>query len=166
MYNSVKAKWLNTTNGEKFVKYIEKHKKEKLRKNMRADVRTRCGLGNPPVECTQNANGSVNLMVKRAKDTCILTLKDTMKLIQQEVNNQRDKIKLAQIGKGEWRVKHEILSGNGDFVKTSQTYYCMNDKQRKDFLCKFQNYRLSSPRLLPPPTITTPSSCIERQRYK
>ena len=43
-------------------------------------------------------------------------------------------------------------------MKTSQTYYCMSEKQRKDFLCKFQNYRLPSPRLLAPPTITTPSS--------
>ena len=48
---------------------------------MGADVRTRCGLGNTPVEYTQNANESVNSMVKRAKDTGILTLEDTIKLI-------------------------------------------------------------------------------------
>ena len=71
--------WLNITNGEKFVKYIEKHKKEKLRKNMGADVFTRYGRGNPPVEYTQNANESVNSVVKQAKDAGILTLKDTIK---------------------------------------------------------------------------------------
>ena len=111
VYSTRKDKWLNITNGKKLLKYIEEHKKDKLRKNMGADVHTRSGLGNTPVEYTRNANESVNSIVKRAKEKNILTLKDAIKLIQQEVNNQLDKIKLAQIGKGEWRVKQEFLSG-------------------------------------------------------
>ena len=159
MYNRLEAKWPSTINGDKCVKYIEEHKREKLWKNMTWGLMCVLagGLGNPPVEYTQNANESVNSMVKRAKDTGILTLKDIITFIKQEANNQRDKIKLAQIGKGEWRVKEEFVSGN---ESTSQTYYCMSEKQGKDFL-----YKLSTP-----VSETTHSAnnhyTIERQRYK
>ena len=67
---------------------------------MLASVRTRCGLGNPPSSYNQNGNESINSMIKKTKKSGKLSLKETIKLIQQEVNWQEEKVKLALVGKG------------------------------------------------------------------
>lgn len=68
---------------------------------MLSSVRIKCGLGNPPEPYTQNANESINSMIKRSKESGKLTLKQTVKLMQDEVKTQEEKVKLALIKKGE-----------------------------------------------------------------
>lgn len=123
MYSTLKSKWLDMPIGVRFAQYMDKNKKEKLRRKMCADVRTRCGLGNPPIDYTQN---SVNSLIKRSKSKGLLTLKETIRLIQDEVNHQCEKVKLALIGKGEWRVQKKIPN-MPDLEKSSKSFYCMSD---------------------------------------
>ena len=75
---------------------------------MIAETRTRCGLGNPPDECNQNANEWMNSVLKRLKSFKKLTVKETIELIQNEVKNQQDHMKLAFIGGGQWRFVNNL----------------------------------------------------------
>ena len=99
-YKRLTKVWQTREKGEEFIKYIDVNKKEKMKTTMLASVRTRCGLGNPPENYNQNGNESINSMIKKAKKPGKLSLKETIKLIQEEVNWQEEKVKLALVGKG------------------------------------------------------------------
>ena len=65
-YTELKRVWLERE-GKEFIDYIECYKKETFKRN-RADIRTACGLGDPPVDYDQNGNAAINSVVKRAKE--------------------------------------------------------------------------------------------------
>eukprot|EP00112_Aurelia_sp_Birch-Aquarium-sp1_P024863 Seg8024.1 transcript_id=Seg8024.1/GoldUCD/mRNA.D3Y31 product="hypothetical protein" protein_id=Seg8024.1/GoldUCD/D3Y31 len=52
----IERKWIERgAIGAKFHKYVAEHKTELMKSSMIAGVREKCGLGNPPLEYTQNA---------------------------------------------------------------------------------------------------------------
>ena len=86
---------------------------------MIAKTRTRCGLGNLPDEYNQNTNECMNSVLKRLKSFRKLTVKETIELIQTEVENQLEHLKLALIGKGQWRICQQFKS---DLEITKEQY--------------------------------------------
>ena len=48
-YCELRKKWMER-------EYMDARKKNKIKENMRADIRTSCGLGDPPIEYDQNVN--------------------------------------------------------------------------------------------------------------
>ena len=86
------------------------NKRNIMKKCMIAETRTLCGLGNPPDEYNQNANECMNSVLKRLKSFKKLTVKETIELIQNEVENQQEHMKLALIGKGQWRICQQFKS--------------------------------------------------------
>ena len=96
--------------GVLFLSYVNANKRNIMKKCMIAETRTRCGLGNPPDECNQNANEWMNSVLKRLKSFKKLTVKETIELIQNEVENQQEHMKLALIGKGQWRICQQFKS--------------------------------------------------------
>ena len=55
IYSELRKKWMERE-GAKFAEYMDAHKKNKIKEDMRADIRTSCCLGDPPIEYDQNAN--------------------------------------------------------------------------------------------------------------
>ena len=60
-----------------------------------ASVRKRCELGDPPKQYDQNANESMNSVVKEAKEKRTISVKEIIKLIHQEVKSQEEKLKMS-----------------------------------------------------------------------
>ena len=62
---SATQKWITIhENGKDFVNYFLKEKADAIRETARADIRSVCGLGYPPKAYTQNANESMNRLIK------------------------------------------------------------------------------------------------------
>ena len=60
---------------------------------MVASVQKRCGFGDPPKQYDQNANEAMNSVVKKDKGKGIISVKETIKLLHQEVKRSRRKTK-------------------------------------------------------------------------
>ena len=75
---------------------MRKCKKGKKKKNMISSVRIHYGLGDPLSEHSQNANESVNRMIKRPKQKNTLTVKGTVQLVQREVKVQEEMLKIGK----------------------------------------------------------------------
>ena len=88
--------------GYQFLKYLTETKKDLMKSSMIASVRKRCGLGDPPKQYDQNANEAMNSVVKKAKGKGIISVKEAIKLLHQEVKGQEEKLKMSFIGRGEW----------------------------------------------------------------
>ena len=94
---------------------------------MVASVRKRCGFGDPPKQYDQNANEAMNSVVKKAKGKGIISVKETIKLLHQEVKSQEEKLKMSLIGRGEWQLKNEVKSV---LQITEQKYASMNSEMK------------------------------------
>ncbi|XP_057292435.1 uncharacterized protein LOC130621141 [Hydractinia symbiolongicarpus] len=127
MYEKISEKWKVKPNGPKFIEYFENFKKNSMKEKMLSSVRIKCGLGNPPEPYTQNANESINSMIKRSKESGKLTLKQTVKLMQDEVKKQEEKVKLALIGKGDWK----LAKGYQQFFIIESKFYNMISTQKE-----------------------------------
>ena len=99
-YTEFKRVWLERE-GKESIDYIERHKKETFKRN-RADIRTPCGLGDPPVDYDQNGNEATNSVIKRAKEhPGKMSIKALIRLFQKEILNQEEKVKSTLVGRGE-----------------------------------------------------------------
>ncbi|XP_057300659.1 uncharacterized protein LOC130635160 [Hydractinia symbiolongicarpus] len=136
MYEKISEKWKVKPNGPKFIEYFENFKKNSMKEKMLSSVRIKCGLGNPPEPYTQNANESINSMIKRSKESGKLTLKQTVKLMQDEVKKQEEKVKLALIGKGDWK----LAKGYQQFFIIESKFYNMIPTQKKAEIDKFNTF--------------------------
>lgn len=116
--------WLQRNGGKAFTAYMLKNKKEKMKKKMIGLVRQKSGLGFQDFD--QNGNESINSMLKKVKGKGILSIKETIKLIQSEVILQEDRLKMALIDRGEWK-----LAPEAEKLKVSgPDYYRMSSKER------------------------------------
>ena len=76
-----------------------------MKKCMAAETTTCCRLA---AKYNQNANEFTNSVLKRLKSFKKLTVEKNIGLIQNEVENQQEHMKLALIGKGQWRICQSI----------------------------------------------------------
>ena len=130
-WKTLEEKWKQRGNsGIAFLKYMQVYKKEKMRNCMIAGVRSKCGLGTPPEEYTQNANESINSVVKRAKGFGEISVKATIQIIQNEVSSQEEKLRQSLIGKGEWRIDEKFRE---KFEITEEKFYKMTNAQRQRY---------------------------------
>ena len=113
--------------GYQFLKYLTETKKDLMKSSMIASVRKRCGLGDPPKQYDQNANEAMNSVVKKAKGKGIISVKETIKLLHQEVKSQEEKLKMSLIGRGEWQLTNEV---KGVLQITEQKYASMNSEMK------------------------------------
>ena len=113
--------------GYQFLKYLTETKKDLMKSSMIASVRKRCGLGDPPKQYDQNANEARISVVKKAKGKGIISVKETIKLLHQEVKSQEEKLNMSWIGRGEWRLANEV---KGVLQITEQKYSSMNSKMK------------------------------------
>ena len=107
-YQKLKKIWETKANGEKFVSYIEKSKTQHFRDNMLAEFREKWGLGSPPKDYNQNANETINSLIKRAKGLGKLSLEETIQLLQKEFRGQEENVKSALLGKGNISLPNNI----------------------------------------------------------
>ena len=116
--------------GCEFLKYMIDNKKEKMKCCMIGNVREECGLGSPPEEYNQNANEAINSVLKKSKGKGKLSVKETVAMIQQEVKCQEEKIKMALLGRGEWKVSEEFKR----FEITEEAYYKLDEMKRNRYV--------------------------------
>ena len=121
--------------GALFLSYMNVNKRNIMKKCMIAETRTRCGFVNPPDEYNQNANECMNSVLKRLKSFKKLTVKETIELIQNEVENQQEHMKLALIGKGQWRICQQFKS---NLEISGEEYSKLASEKRKRYL-SFRN---------------------------
>ena len=69
----------------------------------------------------------MNSVVKKAKGKGIISVKETIKLLHQEVKSQEEKLKMSLIGRGEWQLTNEV---KGVLQITEQKYSSMNSKMK------------------------------------
>ena len=128
-WNRLEKIWLNKEKGsDKFVSYLEKHKKRKWLESMVHFVLKANGLGEPAEEYNQNANECINSVLKRSKGNCKISLKETVQLIHNEVKLQKENLKLAIVAKGLWRIRAAYKS---KLQVSEEYYYQLNSEQRK-----------------------------------
>jgi hypothetical protein len=99
--------------GSKFLQYFKKEKAEAIRENCSAEVRALCGLGFPPEVYTQNANESMNRLIKSVQNRQPYGPREKRLLpyiehIEREVQRQMDEQFLAVIGRGELSLTTEF----------------------------------------------------------
>ena len=110
-----------------FRKHLTETKKDLMKSSMIASVRKRCGLGDPPKQYDQNGNEAMNSVVKKAKGKGIISVKEAIKLLHQEVKIPEEKLKMSLIGRGEWQLTNEV---KGVLQITEQKYSSMNSKMK------------------------------------
>ena len=91
LYERLRKIWVDRPNGEAFAVYMDNFKKAEIKKSMMCSTRKNCGLGDPPKDYTQNGNESVNSLLKRSKGPGKLTMKETIKLIQEKYKIKKKK---------------------------------------------------------------------------
>ena len=77
----------------------------------------------------------MNSVLKRLKSFKKLTVKETIELIQNEVENQQEHMKLALIGKGQWRICQQFKS---NLEISGEEYSKLTSEKRKRYL-SFRN---------------------------
>ena len=77
----------------------------------------------------------MNSVLKRLKSFKKLTVKETIELIQNEVENQQEHMKLALIGKGQWRICQQFKS---NLEISEEEYSKLTSEKRKRYL-SFRN---------------------------
>ena len=110
-----------------FLDYLTETKKDLIKSSMIASVRKRCGVGDPPKQYDQNANEAMISVVKKAKGKGIKSVKETIKLLHQEVKNQEEKLKMSLIGRREWQLTNEV---KGILQINQQKYASMNSEMK------------------------------------
>ena len=127
-WNNLEEKWKKKgVEGYQFLKYLTKTKKDLMKLLMIVSVRKRCELGDPPNQYDQNANEAMNSVIKKAKGKGIISVKETIKLLYQEVKSQEEKLKMSLIGRGGWKLTKEV---KGVLQITEQKYASMNSKMK------------------------------------
>lgn len=107
-----KTEWIKRhEKGEQFLNYFMEYKYHLIKHCMSAELQSMCGLGFPPKLYNQNGNECINNVVKSDKKAASSTTKldpfDFVKIAEKTVKRQENEVKLALIGKGEYRLKEE-----------------------------------------------------------
>ena len=135
---NVTKKWAELyAKGNDFAEYFLKDKAGVLRESCRADIRSMCGLGFPPSVYTQNANESMNRLIKNVKTSKYgnqsTSLLNYIDVIEKEVVRQHNEQFLAMLGRGEYRLIDEfkfLEVKENDFYRMTK---CQKDELRKKF---------------------------------
>ena len=143
---SAMCKWTTLhEDGETFVDYFLKSKAKIIRETARSDIRSMCGLGDPPTLYTQNANECINRVIKAEQDpksskqTALLPY---IERIRTEVTRQHEEQFLAVLGLGQYRLSDEF-----SFMRVEEkNFFRMNDSQKKALKKKFFTAPVSEPR--------------------
>ena len=69
----------------------------------------------------------MNSVIKKARGKRIISVKETIKILHQEVKSQEEKLNMSLIGRGEWQLKNEV---KGVLQITKQKYSSMNSEMR------------------------------------
>ena len=105
---SLKDIWIKRhPKGEAFYRYFEVHKKELIKACMTSEVRSIAGLGYPPKPYRQNANESMNNVLKAANDRKKHSLHQVIQNIHAVVRQQEQEVCMALCGKGEYEITPE-----------------------------------------------------------
>ena len=117
--------------GDLLLSYMNVSKRNIMKKCMIAETRTRRGLGNTSGQYNQNANECMSSVLKRLKLFKKITVKETIELIQNEVENKQEHIKLALTGKGQWGICQQFKS---DLEISEEEYSKLTSDKKKKHL--------------------------------
>ena len=141
---SATQKWITIhENGKDFVNYFLKEKADPIRETARADIRSVCGLGYPPKAYTQNANESMNRLIK-AHETSNYSKQEAALLpyierIRREIVRQQEDQFLSVLGRGPYQLTDEF-----SFLEVEeQKFYSMTDAQKKSLKKKFFSVKMN-----------------------
>lgn len=131
---SLKDVWVKRhPKGEAFYGYFEVHKKELIKACMTSGIRSIAGLGYHPKPYTQNANESMNNVLKAANDRKKHSLHQVIQNIHAVVRQQEQEVCMALCGKGEYEITPEYQQ----LKVEERRFYLMQPPQRKKLLEKF-----------------------------
>eukprot|EP00794_Sanderia_malayensis_P020728 gene20728-biopygen17111 len=151
---SLKEIWLKRhPKGEMFYNYFNVHKKGLIKSCMTAEIRAIAGLGYPPKAYTQNANESMNNVLKAANDRKKQTLSQVVQNIHTVVRQQEQEVSLALAGKGQYEIAPEYEQ----FKVDERRFYLMNPAQRKKLLEKFNKAQVVAINAMAHPAAPQPS---------
>lgn len=111
--SSLQTEWKSRhSNGSSFLNYFLEYKAELIKNCINADLRSLVGLGYPPQPYNQNANECMNSIIKgdlrkNEQGKLKMSEKDFVISLEKIVKRQETEVKLALIGKGEYRLKTE-----------------------------------------------------------
>lgn len=124
--------------------FLENHA-DVIKESMRADIRSMCGLGFPPVAYSQNAIECINRYVKENSSGSENVTKSLVKAvvnINNVVKRQFDEQFLAVIGKGTYR-----LAKGFEFLGIKEdAFYQMSAKQKEGLKQRFFDVSVSAAR--------------------
>ena len=124
---------------------------------MTAEIRTKAGLGNPPDMYRQQANESINRVIKRDLERCI-TISECVDHIKSLVEQQQQEVILSMIGRGEYEIKPEYKMdpATGAVLTYNEIdFYRKTEAQRSHCIDKFNRVELkprsslSAPNFIP-----------------
>ena len=121
-YDQLRELWVKRPKGVEFSVFMDNYKRKAIKDSMLVETRKICGLGDPPEDYTQNANESINSMIKRGKASGKLSLKDTIQHFHREIQMQEEKVKLALVGKGNINILFYI--GVRHLIVIARNYSC------------------------------------------
>ena len=113
--------------GEAFAMYFQTHKLPFVKNIMTARIHTAAGLGFPPEVYTQNANDSINNMIKSQCKEKKLILREATLGIQACVHERQTQVNLATLGVGEFKAAERYRR----YAVQRDEYYAMNQQQRQ-----------------------------------
>jgi hypothetical protein len=116
------------TNCKEFTHYFCNKKADVIKSCMTADIRSMSGLGFPPKPYTQNANESINSLIKRECGTK-LSMPEFVRRLENVIKRQQVQVALAFIGQGDWVVRDEYQH----LMVKENSFYRMQASQRKAF---------------------------------
>lgn len=122
----------------------EKHKIFKF--HLRADIRTKFGLGFPPESYTNNANESKNALIKSDIKDSNLTIPEFINHFEAAVKSQQNAIEVSLLGTGTFTIqeefKHLFNLGNRDTHTRKQIDLLNKVKmvEAKESNILFENY--------------------------
>ncbi|CAG2249927.1 unnamed protein product [Mytilus edulis] len=158
----LKHVWIDRhSQGQSFYNYFVEYKSELIKKCMSAEVRTKCGLEFPPKIYTQNANECMHSVLKgdisKSKGASVkLDAYEFAKEAEKFIRRQETEIKMAIIGKGEYKLKEEYQ----ELFVDENSYWRKSESQREAVYRKFQRQPIKISGIEHDEDLTATSSAI------
>lgn len=125
--------------GRKFIEYFRKNKYQIFREHMRADIRLKFNLGDPPESFTNNGNESMNALLKLDLKGKKLTMSEFILHYESTIEKQQNKIESLLTGNGSYSIDDKFLH----VFPTSRT--CANLRSKIDLLNKISMNQAKEP---------------------
>ena len=142
VWNNRESPFTPRNSEPQFHRWFIDSKAQDFKECMLPDIRSRNGLGNPPVYFTTNDNEAANKVVKDEVGYRKSQLTDFIQKMKAMVDTQQERVTEAIVGSGD----HTLANEFQQFYK-GQDWWVMTEKQRKAHLTKVNKHVPGQPHL-------------------